>query len=180
MAAAARLEDTLSKVIGSEIRARPHRNDYQLLLDKQASDRPVEVLVPNAFELSSPASRSERKTASRSIRSPTCSRATLNPRWSLHVPASEQLLSAIRRSFQMIVAPSLLEAWSFECYAPWRENTMHLKGRRHQVGVGAQGEPRVLLSEQAASRRMFLPESRRRGAGVSEAVEPDSVEVSLR
>jgi hypothetical protein len=29
------------------------------------------------------------------------------------------------------------------------------------VGVGAQGEPRVLLSEQAASRRMFLPESRR-------------------
>jgi len=51
MAAAARLEDTLSKIIGSKIWARPHRNDYQLLLDKQAGDRPVEVLVPNAFEL---------------------------------------------------------------------------------------------------------------------------------
>jgi hypothetical protein len=81
-------------------------------------------------------------------------------------PASEQLLSAIGRHFQMIVAPSLLEAWSFECYAPWRENRMHLKGGRHLVGVGAQGEPRVLLSEQAASRRMFLPESRRSGAQV--------------
>ena len=51
VAAAARLEDTLSKVTGSEVRARPHRAGYQLLLDKEAGDRLVELLAPNPIEL---------------------------------------------------------------------------------------------------------------------------------
>lgn len=50
-AAAARLEDVLSKATGSGIRARPHRDGYQLLLDKQAADRLVELLAPRPDEL---------------------------------------------------------------------------------------------------------------------------------
>jgi ParB family chromosome partitioning protein len=43
-ASAARLEDALSKLTGSDIRARPHRDGYQLLLDQQPGDRLIQLL----------------------------------------------------------------------------------------------------------------------------------------
>ena len=51
MAAAARLEDALSNATGSETRARPYSDGYQLLLDEQAGNRLVELLGAKQIEL---------------------------------------------------------------------------------------------------------------------------------
>src|SRR5579884_4286050 len=48
--AAARLEDVLAKVTGSDVRARPHRDGYQLLLDQQACDRLVQLLAQDPID----------------------------------------------------------------------------------------------------------------------------------
>ena len=43
-AAAERLQDAINTAIGTDIRARPHRSGYQLLLDQSAADRLVKLL----------------------------------------------------------------------------------------------------------------------------------------
>ena len=43
-AAAARLRDAINRATGSDVRARPHRSGYQLLLDQAAADRLAELL----------------------------------------------------------------------------------------------------------------------------------------
>jgi ParB family chromosome partitioning protein len=43
-AAAERLQDAINTAIGTDIRARPHRSGYQLLLDQSAADRLVTLL----------------------------------------------------------------------------------------------------------------------------------------
>ena len=44
LAAAATLEDTVTKALGVGVQARPHRAGYQLLLDQAAGDRLVRLL----------------------------------------------------------------------------------------------------------------------------------------
>ena len=39
-----RLQDAINRATGSDVRARPHRSGYQLLLDQSAADRLVELL----------------------------------------------------------------------------------------------------------------------------------------
>jgi ParB family transcriptional regulator, chromosome partitioning protein len=46
IAAAATLEDTVSRALGIGVQARPYRNGYQLLLDRAARDRLVRLLDP--------------------------------------------------------------------------------------------------------------------------------------
>jgi ParB family transcriptional regulator, chromosome partitioning protein len=46
-AAAATLEETISKALGIDVQARPHRRGYQLLLDQAAGDRLVQLLDMN-------------------------------------------------------------------------------------------------------------------------------------
>lgn len=44
LAAAARLQDTISRALGIDVQARPHREGYQLVLDHAAGDRLVRLL----------------------------------------------------------------------------------------------------------------------------------------
>jgi len=46
-AIAARLEDALTKAIGCEARARPHRDGYQLIVDQAAGERLIQVFDPS-------------------------------------------------------------------------------------------------------------------------------------
>jgi ParB family chromosome partitioning protein len=43
--AAARLQDTLSRAVGSDVTARPYRDGYQVVLDQAASDRLTQLLA---------------------------------------------------------------------------------------------------------------------------------------
>jgi ParB family chromosome partitioning protein len=45
VAAAARLEDTITRAIGCEVRARPHPRGYQIVLDQHSAQRLAELLV---------------------------------------------------------------------------------------------------------------------------------------
>lgn len=49
-AAAARLEELINAATGCEVRARPYRNGYQVLLDKAAADRLAEILGVDRLE----------------------------------------------------------------------------------------------------------------------------------
>jgi len=43
-AAAARLHDAIVDATGCDVRARPHRNGYQVIMDQEAADRLAQVL----------------------------------------------------------------------------------------------------------------------------------------
>jgi ParB family chromosome partitioning protein len=56
-AAAARLQDTLSRAVGSDVTARPYRDGYQVVLDQAASDRLMQRLAEQSTPVRTPVPR---------------------------------------------------------------------------------------------------------------------------